>query len=172
MIDLAEQIHTGNVAKGFWPDGGRNMNEAMMLVVSELSEALEAHRAGKSADPDHVTWAIETLDLDMFTAFIRGSWQEELADVAIRCLDIIGHNPGLVSGQKAALRYFPVENFGENLLYICRLLCVPVEYPQRCWDALCAVEIICTQAGVPLRGLVLLKLKYNETRPVKHGKKY
>lgn len=42
--DLAKSIHDDNVAKGFWPDHrvDRNVGEALMLCVSEISEAYEA----------------------------------------------------------------------------------------------------------------------------------
>ena len=51
---LAHSIHNDNVAKGFWPEdkSTRNVGEALMLAVSELSEGLEAHR--KDLNDDHL----------------------------------------------------------------------------------------------------------------------
>lgn len=49
LNDLAKEIHDNAVAHGFWPDGGRNFAEMLMLATSELSEALEEHRDGKPA---------------------------------------------------------------------------------------------------------------------------
>ena len=42
---LAAQVHDNAVAHGFW-DGPWNFGEQIALMHSELSEALEAHRAG------------------------------------------------------------------------------------------------------------------------------
>lgn len=46
LRETARQIHENNKAKGFW-DKERNVGEMLMLVVSELSEALEADREGR-----------------------------------------------------------------------------------------------------------------------------
>ncbi len=52
--------------KGFW-DSERNIGEALMLIVTELAEAMEAHRKQDQAN-----------------------FQEELADTFIRLLDLCG----------------------------------------------------------------------------------
>ncbi len=52
--------------KGFW-DKERNVGEALMLIVTELAEAMEAHR--KQDQPN---------------------FKEELADVFIRLFDLCG----------------------------------------------------------------------------------
>ena len=66
LNELAEICHSVAVEKGFW-DKPRNMGEALMLIVTELSEAMEAHRLQ---------------DQDNF--------KEEIADSFIRLLDLCG----------------------------------------------------------------------------------
>lgn len=44
--ELALDIHVNAQEKGFW-DHDRNMGEMLMLMTSELAEALEEHRDGK-----------------------------------------------------------------------------------------------------------------------------
>ena len=46
LNDLAKQIHQNAKDKGFW-DSPRNTGEIFMLIISEASEALEAHRRGR-----------------------------------------------------------------------------------------------------------------------------
>jgi len=48
---IMQEIHFNNVEKGFWEDKEtKNVGEVLMLCVSELSEALEAHRKDKFAN--------------------------------------------------------------------------------------------------------------------------
>ena len=54
----AKDCHDRSVAKGFW-DETHSVGHYLMLVVSELSEAVEADRLGKWARLDHDT--IDTL---------------------------------------------------------------------------------------------------------------
>ena len=49
LNDLAKQIHQNAKDKGFW-DSPRNTGEIFMLIISEASEALEAHRKVRKAD--------------------------------------------------------------------------------------------------------------------------
>ena len=44
MNELRDKIYQNAKDKGFW-DKERNMGEALMLIVTELAEALEVHRA-------------------------------------------------------------------------------------------------------------------------------
>lgn len=66
LNELSELCHSIAVEKGFW-DEERNIGEALMLIVTELAEAMEAHR---------------TEDQENF--------KEELADTFIRLFDLCG----------------------------------------------------------------------------------
>ena len=68
---LAASIHANAKAKGFW-EGERNDAEAIALIHSELSEGLEALRAGNPAS-------------DKIPEF--SNLEEEFADVVIRIMD-------------------------------------------------------------------------------------
>jgi NTP pyrophosphatase (non-canonical NTP hydrolase) len=64
--ELAKLCHSIAKEKGFW-ETERNVGEALMLIVTELAEAMEGHRK-----QDHA------------------NFREELADAFIRLLDLCG----------------------------------------------------------------------------------
>ena len=79
-----ERAHDNAVAHGFWKDGGhRNQGEAIALMHSELSEALEAMRKGNRVS-EHIADYTEV--------------EEELADLVIRVMDLAGGCGFMVAG--------------------------------------------------------------------------
>ena len=106
--ETARNIHSMNVEKGFW-ENPRNKGELLMLVVSELSEALEADRKNRysSNDISEITALANDKDFNMkFTNHIKDTFEDEIADAVIRLFDMsAGLGIDLESHIKAKLRY-------------------------------------------------------------------
>lgn len=97
---LARQVHADNVAAGWWTDlktgedlhGKRNVPEMLMLIVSEVAEAMEGHR--KNLMDDKLPH--------------RPMLRVELIDAMIRMLDLLGsqdneeHPAGVIFQEKRA----------------------------------------------------------------------
>ena len=99
LNEIRDAIHNNSVVKGFWNEPNTNITEKIMLVVTELSEAVEAMRKlskeelistiqGNSA-------TIEAFDLYGydhydFEKFVKDSVGDEFADSIIRILDLCG----------------------------------------------------------------------------------
>ena len=66
LNELSRLCHRIAVEKGFW-EKERNIGEALMLIVTELAEAMEAHRVQD-----------------------QENFKEEIADSFIRLLDLCG----------------------------------------------------------------------------------
>ena len=114
---LAEEIHKNSVEKGFWKDHMdidsivvNHMDESgtaeylrsvvdkafiaqkVMLIVSELAEAIEALRDDKFVMPYMFDLVREKeFDSELFERTIKNSFEDELADVIIRLLDLSSH---------------------------------------------------------------------------------
>lgn len=92
--ESAETIHANNKEKGFW-DNPRNVGELLMLVTSELGEALEAHQKGRHAHWDNYSgfdlkseFSPECFDPSSFAVNIKDTFEDEIADAVIRLLDL------------------------------------------------------------------------------------
>jgi len=86
--ETSREIHENAVNKGFWP-ANQNIGEKLMLIVSELGEAMEAHRKGKFAygkfDPIDVS---DEVFIKEFEFDIKDTFEDELADTTIRLFDL------------------------------------------------------------------------------------
>ena len=85
--DLAEEIHKNAVDKGFWD---RTVDpifiaKQMMMIVSEVSEAMEALR--KDMDPDQISDEfadIITRTLDLYAGIAEAGYVKKSLDYAIK----------------------------------------------------------------------------------------
>jgi NTP pyrophosphatase (non-canonical NTP hydrolase) len=101
LIKLAHE----KAKNGGWWDAERNIGELLMLTVSELSEALEAlrkdHYANKSITTDlYNDLIVNSHDEEFilneeqwkasFENNVKNTFEDEMADVAIRLFDLCG----------------------------------------------------------------------------------
>lgn len=184
----AKDCHQRAVAKGFW-DEPHSVGHYLMLVVSELSEAVEADRLGKiiKLTPE---WVAELNRLDgaefvqEFLRIVKDTAWDEIADAVIRLLDLLGWMT-----KDRALSEKEVEtDLGVSAFYIAgemtladalwpilqEVCCHCDMYAHRTaiLYAIKSLELLCDHLGIDLMAHIELKLKYNETRPALHGKKY
>ena len=183
----AKDCHERAVDKGFW-DEPRSVGHCLMLAFGELHEAIEADRLGKWAklDPD----TIDTLQriegapyAQTFLREVKDTVEDEIADAVIRLLDLLGC---LLDGRELQARKVNRVNsvYGEDgippmltdaLIPIVATLCeadADCDTTTGILYAIKSLELLCDHLGIDLMTHIDLKLKYNATRPAKHGKKY
>lgn len=91
---LIQESHQVARSKGFW-DKDRNIGELLMLITSELAEGLEADRKSRwlspSASPEKTMDIVgEAVFKGAFEEHIKDTFEDEMADVAIRLFDLCG----------------------------------------------------------------------------------
>ena len=184
----AKDCHQRAVAKGFW-DVPHSIGHSLMLAYGELHEAIEADRLGKWAKLDHDT--IDTLQriegaiyVQEFLRLVKDTVGDEIADAVIRLLDLLGWMT-----KDRALSEKEVEtDLGVSAFYIAGEMTLADALWPILQEACChcdmyahrtailysikSLELLCDHLGIDLMTHIELKLKYNATRPAKHGKKY
>ena len=151
------------------------------LIMTEMAEAIEADRNGRRADMESFNERMSNLDgsdecfKEMYKRYIKGSIEEEFADIVIRVLDMAQE----VHGDRMRwLGYYPFgqvyhedKSFIENAWYFIRevLNCGTMNIS----DSVSFMFDWAQDLGIDLWQHIEWKMKYNELRPYKHGgKKY
>lgn len=183
----AKICHQRAVDKGF----GNVLHSIMhylMLVISELCEAVEADRKDKWAKltPD----TIDTLKriegepfVKMFLDEVKDTVEDELADAVIRLLDMLGHLFGVMLPPSVFIERISGEYDDREPPKMLTEALMPIvaetsglfslsNYMVGIFYAIKSLEQLCDHLGIDLMSHIELKLKYNETRPALHGKKY
>lgn len=111
LSEIASLIHRNSMGKGFY-DGTTNIGEKLALIHSEVSEALEADREGRYngafVDGPTAESLINETDSSKLKAgyeeFFKGTFEDELADVIIRVLDLCAYK-GISIGNYILLKH-------------------------------------------------------------------
>lgn len=154
-----------------WHDMERPDETHLMLIITEIAEAVQADRKGLRADRERYDYAVDRgMYNDMeecFERYIKNSVEDELADIVIRLLDFCGMK-GYSFDHRLAL---PEEYF----------MCDFIDFTwYLCWNILCRkVEIVvwsviyyCNVHGIDILWHIERKMEYNKMRPRMHNAKY
>lgn len=154
-----------------------------MLIITEISEAVEADRKGKHADMAFFNRKYKDYSDTRFgfERTIKGSVDEELADVIIRCLDLAGaykiHLNVKYNSRVFTDDHWSYQTFAENAFELCKIV-TDIENDNGLHLDTDILDIIyfvldwCKYLGIDIMTHVHLKMEYNETRPYKNGEKY
>lgn len=188
--ELAQVAYGVNATNGFH-NQNMSFSESRSLIVSELSECLDSHRRNNKID-----WSLynecvakeadNKYSVSAFEKYIKGSYEEELADCYIRILDT-AFNLDLTlksifkskSRIDISRRIFARElihskngRFSEIIDSVIYELYKSDSIENILNNTLLFIEVICKIRKIHIDRLVFLKIEYNKHRGFKHGKEY
>jgi len=184
---LRDKAHKNAVQKGFWKEV--NIQRALALVISEVGEAVEADRQGKTPCVDgYYQLKNSTKDpvaiTEGFLMYMKDTTGDELADVFIRLLDYCGYREIDI---EAALRKQTQKDRSHNCkffllnylnLCICRIAYTEetsgktAGLPAMVAEAFDVLNDVALKMGVSLLVHIQEKMNYNAGREHLHGKRY
>lgn len=184
--ELIEEAHQNSIDHGFYLNGkGTNIGEKLMLIVSELSEALEADRKNRYCDISKLIHnPLENYEYPQwhhdFTHFVKDTMADEISDAYIRLFDLCGYvdiNPfpekitGIVNWES--------DNIGDRLRQISReVLSIEPKYISNIDEQFKILTVFIylkdfsSRLNIPIEQHIKAKMAFNKTREHKHGKEY
>lgn len=177
-----------------WHDEELSDETYLMLIITEIAEAVQADRKGKHADAGLFNADVETLDmadgydLDVwkrdFEIYIKNTVEDELADTVIRILDfseVKGFGFDSVN-TRARRAYKWYRGNGWDIGYTFPMFCYALISNIYDWrkplegDLSLVLErllVYCKLNSIDIDFFVEQKMKYNKLRSYRHGhKKY
>lgn len=192
FYELSQEVHSLAAIKGFWSTR-HNIEHYIMLVIIELSEAVEAHRSRKRARwrdfrsesledgcLDRITFRqIAPFSARAFETYIKDTVEDELADTVIRLGDITAAFKVNLKGWLPAdpILYFseynnPDQTFPELVLCIIKELISEKPLEERIPAAVNGVRCLANMLEIDLEKHIKMKHIYNSGRIFLHGKAY
>ena len=191
LNEMKERAYDIACKHGWYEQKRSNIHE-LMLVVSELGEAVNADRNGKYANRERFENVLKEFHVPFSYAFnqcIKDTVEDELADAAIRILSLAGLNSadleeepfseeGLEKFVKAANKGLTISDnpekitFPEELSVVFSAIMKVLQEGASRGGVLGYIYVIAYRRGIDLKWHIEQKMKYNEERPYKHNKKY
>ena len=171
-----------------WHDQELSNETYLMLIITEIAEAVNADRNGKHANISMFKANYNTPQTKpekhwkyIYELFIKNSVEDELADIIIRCLSFAGHRRwdlqhtlDEMKGTSDMDVIIGDEAFVETAFYTCDEFfgCYSNSSAKEAVGGLLvSVAEYCNYKGIDLWWHVEQKMRYNELRPYKHGGK-
>lgn len=172
-------------AKGFH-DRDVSLQEIFGLIISEMCEAMEAERNGILVSNERYDFVLTRQTQEGFTEsfkeYIKDTVSDELADVFIRCMDAVGkynkENNDIVLFKHCIDERVKILNNTPNTFafYVYHLAYWVTSNEKICCNYFTTIMEICAAIAIihniNLGRAIEAKIRYNETRGYKHGKKY
>lgn len=175
---LSEEALEASNSKGFT---FTSIEQSLALIISEISEALEADRSNLRADRVRFdSWMISpnTYEHDFvnaFSSFYKNTVEDEFADTAIRLFLLAAHLKVDFKRMNPCKYYRAFERFtfAENAFALTKGLCRDhIAIEKRILFGITYLESWAAYMKISLGYHIKMKMKYNSTRPMMHDKNY
>lgn len=190
LASLAEDAFKIADKHGFYNEN-TEIETALMLIITEMSEAVQADRHNRHGSIEDYKSEIQ-MGRDIPTAYensLEGTVESEFADVGIRILSLLGwmdtkrptkfQNDSYLKEEYEIAKIKYKCGIAKDFYRIICFLCSYIDNNSQYWyiskiiqQTLMQVFALAQNNNIDLMEHIKLKMKYNESRPYLHGCKY
>ena len=179
LQEWAKRVHKNACAHGFH-DEKKSDGHWLCMIMTEVAEAVEADRKEQRADMEsfrkfsmkgdsnvHTAWYDS-----LYKSYIKGSLEEEFADICIRIFDFAfeKHGERMKWWGYDDVRIGDNWSFTETAYHF--LHHVLNSGTMNLSESIWFMYEWASKLGIDLDWHIEMKMRYNESRPILHGKKY
>ena len=161
---LQKEIHSLAVGKGWYDSGKRGKKELLLLLHTEVAEAVEDYRRSRMKTSEAIEGFREFhgdgTPVTSSAVFKPVGFPTEIADIVIRACDYKG---AAAAGKVAPEACDPVIDLLQDVNYFIAQGDIDT--------AIAMCYVIATRCGFDLDAEIAKKHEYNKTRPNRHGGK-
>lgn len=184
LNELRDEAYATAKANG-WHEEKHSDEHYLMLIITEIAEAVQADRKGHHARVDKFIDDMADKDNEdcdtwfrvAFAQSIGNTVEDELADIVIRCLDLAGLRGydlqnllDTPADSKEIEETFGGKTFAEIAFGICGDIFFSTA-EAAVYRIICDVVRYCRRDGIDLDFFIRAKMRYNRLRGYKHGGK-
>lgn len=189
--ELADRVHANAVEHGFYDnveDRRAKLDQLEVLLATEIGEFVNADRKDRwfitsslfaeSELASMLDGEVAVADFaDFYNERVKGTAEEELADIFIRALDTLGFLQKIIEPEDVTAARGKIMNcnfdanwrLAHKLYELCFYL---ANVPTRLVAMIELIQDFCISRGVNLDLHVRAKMLFNAQRPYRHDKKY
>lgn len=170
--ELSRRAHDNAVKHGFWDNEERD-EHYLMLAITEVAEIVEADRKDNYfTDADAFEKYAGQIPFDeLFERYVKNTVEDEMADIAIRLYDLAGNLNVEIPLKRPRWSFSKL--FTLNAYRLCQILTFrDFSTEEKVIAGIHYIESWAAYLGKNLEWHIVQKMRYNENRPCRYGKKY
>jgi len=175
LNELRDEAYSIAKANG-WHEEEHSDEHCLMLVITEIAEAVQADRKNLHADLEAFKKYEEIIDFkENFERQIKNTAEDELSDVVIRCLDLAGLRRFDLEEVEALMKMAESIKEGKGFIDLCYTLSGISTCDDSTEEKVIAIIAVvlkyCELTAIDIDFFIRTKMKYNRLRGYKHGGK-
>lgn len=169
---LAKEAYEIAKAHG-WHEEENSDEHYLMLILTEIAEAVQADRKDKRARVETFKREMEEGFSCAYYQYMSSTVEDELSDIVIRCFDLEGLRGIDLESVDAIIDDVVGLREDKGFIDLCYMLSGVATSNERTKEKICtiiaSVFAYCKFKGIEIEWFVEQKMKYNRLRPFKHG---